>query len=95
LWQEEISTGVSIQRACSDGSGTLSYLFNLRDPQHVVRPKELTNFHIVISDREKMANRDPQVQYRIPNELRPAFNTDFQINAAKKHSKMSSKPLLD
>ena len=75
--------GLSIQRACSDGSGTLSCLFNLRDPQHVVRLKELTNFHIVISDREKMANRDPQTQYWIPNGLRPAFNTDFQIMLQK------------
>ena len=76
--------GLSIQRACSDGSGTLSCLFNLRDPQHVVRLKELTNFHIVIYQTvKKMANRDPQTQYWIPNGLRPAFNTDFQIMLQK------------
>jgi hypothetical protein len=80
LWQEKGYMGASIQRAGSNGSGTLGCFIKLRDRRGVVRTYGLTDFHVVVPDPEKMEIHDPQTQNWIKNGLPPGFGRDFQIN---------------
>jgi hypothetical protein len=80
LWQDEGYMGASIHRAGIQSSGTLGCFIKLLHPNGVRSTYGLTNFHVVMPDREDYDNYDDQTLSWIQYGLQPGFASIFRIN---------------